>query len=59
MQYKIISPVNSNNRRFEPGELIDLTDRDAAPLLHVGAIEEARLPYQQPATLNFNINLDK
>lgn len=59
MQYKIIRPVQTGSRRFEPGELIDLTDHEAAPLLHIGAIVLARLSYQQAPNLNFSINLDK
>lgn len=58
MQYKVITPI-LGERRFEVGELIDLRDNDAAPLLRVGAIEQARLPYQQPSNLNFNIDLDR
>lgn len=59
MQYRVISPINAGYKSFAPGELIDLMDADAAPLLKLAAIELARLPYQQPSELKFNINLDK
>lgn len=59
MQYKVITPIHAGYKLFKIGELIDLTDADAAPLLKVAAIELDRLPYQQSSSLNFNINLDK
>ena len=59
MQYKVISRIGAGGKNFEPGELIDLTDTDAEPLLKCAAIELARLPYQQASELNFKINLDK
>ena len=44
MRYRVKKAVihgtnNANSRRYEAGELIDLPDRDAAPLLACGAIE--------------------
>lgn len=42
--YRVLSPVmhgvtDSDQRRYEPGESIVLSDADAAPLLACGAVE--------------------
>lgn len=36
--YTVVNAVNHDQQLYEPGELIDLDDETAAPLLKVGAI---------------------
>lgn len=50
MRYRIKTPVDhgttrENVRRYEPGELIDLSEEHAAPLLESGAIELEHQPF--------------
>lgn len=37
--YRILTPVEHDGKRFEPGYTIDLEDAQAAPLLALAAIE--------------------
>lgn len=37
--YNVLSPVDHDQERFEPGSTIDLDDKDANPLLAVNVIE--------------------
>jgi hypothetical protein len=40
MPYKVlIDTLNHNGRKRVPGELLDMSDEDAAPLIKIGAIE--------------------
>ena len=39
--YTVKTPVNHDNTPYEPGASIELEQKDAAPLLQVGAIEPA------------------
>lgn len=32
-KYQVISPLDLNNERFEPGQYVTLTDKEAEPLL--------------------------
>lgn len=57
MQYKVISPLQTEGRRWEVGELIDLKDSEAFNLLKLGAIEQALLPFQIPKELKFSIKV--
>ena len=42
MKYKVlIETLNHDGRKRQPGELIDMSEADAAPLLKVGAVEVA------------------
>lgn len=47
MQYRVLGPIKHNARRFEAGEIIDLTDTEAAALLESGAVEPVDLPYSK------------
>ncbi len=56
MRYNVKSPISHGNhqsdqRRYEPGEIIELSEADATPLLKVGAIE-----LHQPKTIELVIN---
>jgi hypothetical protein len=44
--YTVVTAVDHNNRRYEPGTPIDLTNEQARPLLDVNAIAE---PPAEPA----------
>lgn len=48
MQYKVISPIKSDGHTYKPGDMLDLTEHEAAPLLQGGAIE--------PMDKTFNAN---
>ncbi len=54
MQYKITSPVHRDGEMLKIGSLIDLKEAEAAPLLALGAIEEARRPFAL-AALNLTL----
>lgn len=41
MKYKVLTPVEHNGKRFEPGKTVELDDDTAAPLLAVAAVEPA------------------
>ncbi|MCM8598051.1 MAG: hypothetical protein NFW04_05270 [Candidatus Accumulibacter sp.] len=50
MRYRVLSPVShgtngNDSRRYEPGEIIDLNESHAAPLLACGAIEAEHQPF--------------
>ncbi|BBO20449.1 MAG: hypothetical protein HKUEN07_12910 [Rhodocyclaceae bacterium] len=45
MQYKVISPLQHDGRTFQPGVLIDLPEKDAAPLLASQTIERTAKPF--------------
>ena len=38
-KFKVLSPINHNNKAYAPGKLIELEDDEAAPLLNVAVIE--------------------
>lgn len=44
--YRILTPVEHDGKRFEPGTTIDLDDTQASPLLTLAAIEG---PVEEPA----------
>jgi hypothetical protein len=37
-KFKVITPVDFNNKRYEPGRYVELEQEDADPLLLVGAV---------------------
>jgi hypothetical protein len=45
MKYKTLVNVNHNNRKYGIGDLIELSDNEAAPLLECKAIEPQNKPY--------------
>lgn len=46
--YKVlIDTLNHAGRKRQPGELIDMSEADAAPLLKIGAVAES--PEESPA----------
>lgn len=47
-KYKVITPLEYNQKRVEPGKTLDLDDDTAAPLLAAGAVEAVQ-PKGQPA----------
>ncbi len=50
MRFKAIGNVHHNNIKYRPGEEIELTEVEAAPLLKVKAIE----PYAKPFSKEFS-----
>jgi hypothetical protein len=44
MQYKTTTPIKRNGVRHQPGEIVDLSEVDAAALLESGAA----IPVDQP-----------
>lgn len=45
MQYRALGPIKNNGRRFAAGEILDLTEADAAPLLEIQAVEPVHKPF--------------
>lgn len=45
MQYRALGPIKHNGQRTEAGQIIDLSDAEAAALLESGAVEPVDLPY--------------
>ncbi|MCA0268783.1 MAG: hypothetical protein LCH53_06150 [Bacteroidetes bacterium] len=41
-RYTALSPINFNKKPYELGDTLTLTDEEAAPLIAVAAIEEAK-----------------
>lgn len=50
MRYKILSPVNFDNTRYEVGEEIELSAADAHQLLEANAIEPFVKPFGRQVT---------
>ena len=40
-KFKVITPLDFNNKRYEPGRYVELEQQDADPLLLVGTVEPA------------------
>lgn len=38
-KFKVLSPLDLDNKRIEPGKTVDLDEDTAAPLLAVGVVE--------------------
>lgn len=38
-KFKVLSPLDIDNKRIEPGKVVDIDDDTAAPLLAVGVVE--------------------
>lgn len=38
-KFKVLSPLDLDNKRIEPGKVVEIDDDTAAPLLAVAAIE--------------------
>ena len=38
-KYKVLSPLDYNNKRLEPGKTLELNEDEATPLLAVAAVE--------------------
>lgn len=45
MQYKALSPIKHGGGTIQPGEVLDLTELEAAELLQLGAIELSHQPF--------------
>lgn len=45
MQYRTLSPIAHDGQKFFAGELIDLTDAQATPLLKSKFVEPAHKPF--------------
>lgn len=40
-KYEVVTPVDFNNKRYEPGKVLALEDADAESLVNVGAVRES------------------
>lgn len=38
-KFKVLSPLDLDNKRIEPGKVVELDDDTAVPLLAVGVVE--------------------
>lgn len=38
-KFKVLSPLDLDNKRIEPGKVVEIDDDTAAPLLAVGVVE--------------------
>lgn len=49
-KYKVLTPVDHDGERFEPGKYIELDDAQAKPLLAVRAISAGKSKAEEPET---------
>lgn len=45
MQYKALQTINKDGITIAPGQLVDMTDNDARPLLALNVIEPSARPF--------------
>jgi len=50
MRYKVISPVNHDNRHYRIGESIELPEPEARQLMEAGAIESSPRRFSREVT---------
>lgn len=43
-KYKVLTPVDIDNKRLEPGKTVELDDDTAQPLMNVRAVEAVPAP---------------
>ena len=48
-KYKVLTPIDHDGKRYEPGKPIELDDEQAKPLLAVGAIAGGKGKAEEPA----------
>jgi hypothetical protein len=45
MQYKATQPIKHNGSTHAPGQLLDLTTKEAQQLIELGAVEPVDVPF--------------
>ena len=50
MQHRVLTNLHHDGEKFSPGDLVELTPGEAAPLIAQRVVELEHLPFSKPAT---------